>query len=535
IHLAGTISVDHISRLDDLSALLVFYDWWQTTDYSLNDLEFITGGQVKKSEAYPDASGISRRLIQNIKVEQALTFSDTVFAFLEGVTEEQSQKVIAQNLGAFVETPGAGYRVSTSFGPNTPINIPRNISAKEKQIRHLLIPYHTPGRPAFVDRIFMAIAGVTEEQSRAIVEANLAAIDKACGIRYRVSESFDPKADPNMTINIPESISGTPKEISKIRAQIRDLLSTYFAPGAVFDDNLFTAIDNVTEEQSRANLAENPELIISVPMEHTYWLTAAFPGSSLTIPKGTPITKPNAKSLLSTYHALEVIPNHIAGELGIDVEKTKGLIGLAGIDLTESIFANALQEGDPDGVILNLIETLLPFNVLFKNEAFDSNALNFISNHPGLFSDIDFDDVAIENIRMLFIYQGFLAKGDGEKNREQLHDLLLAFNAGRFYPESDDGETKTEREDRRNIQTALAQTLDAESGLVITAHEEIKLPDTVLEALVKLERCIELSRHLGVGCEVLKLIVSNDYEKLNRAANAIITAFRTKYEDEEKW
>ena len=89
-------------------------------------------------------------------------------------------------------------------------------------------------------------------------------------------------------------------------------------------------------------------------------------------------------------------------------------------------------------------------------------------------------------------------------------------------------------EDRREkIQTALAQTLDAET--VTTAHEEIKLPDTALEALVKLGRCIELSRHLGVGCEVLKLIVSNDYEKFNRAANAIISAFRTKYEDEEKW
>lgn len=462
IGLAESVTTNHIAGLSDLSTLLKFYDWWKSTNYSLDDFAYIIGEQVENPDAYPDASVITQGILQKVKADQALTFSDTVFAFLEGVTEEQSQAIIEH-------------------------------------------------------------------------EDNSGIFSEARGIRYRVSETFDPDAYPVTTIVIPELPDEPP--IPATPEQVGNLLTTYHNPSVpVFDDTLFTEIDDVTEEQSRAIIEANPELIVPVPLENTYWLTESFnPTESLTIPDGIPVTETDAKALLLTYHATKVIPNCVAGELGIAVEKTKGLIVLTGIDLTESSFTNALQEGNPDGVILNLVETLLPLTILFKNDAFDSNALDFISNPSGPFAGLDFNDIGIENVQMLSIYHGFLTKGDGEeKNREQLHDVLLAFNAGKFYPESEDGETETVGEDRREkIQTALVQTLDAET--VITAHEEIELPDTALEALVKLERCIELSKQLGVGCEVLKLIVSIDYEKLNRAANAIITAFRTKYEDEEKW
>jgi len=462
IGLAESVTTNHIAGLSDLSALLKFYDWWKSTNYSLDDLAYIIGEPVENPDAYPDATAVTEGILQKIKADQALNFSDTVFAFLESVTEEQSRAII----------------------------------------KH---------------------------------EYNLYIFSETRGIRYRVSETFDPDADPGTTIVIPELPDELP--IPASTEQVSNLLATYHNPSVpVFDDTLFTAIDDVTKEQSRAIIKANPELIVPVPLENSYWLTESFnPTESLTIPDGIPVTETDAKALLLTYHATEVIPSYLAGELGIDVEKTKGLIGLTGIDLTESTFANALQEGDPDGVILNFMGTLLPLNILFKDGAFNTDAFDFIANHTALFGELNFDDVGIENICMLSIYHGFLTKGDGkDKNREQLHDVLLAFNAGRFYPESEEGETETVGEDRREkIQTALAQTLDAET--VTTAHEEIELPDTALEALVKLERCIELSKHLGVGCEVLKLIISIDYEKLNRAANAIITAFRTKYEDEEKW
>ncbi|MBW2559119.1 MAG: hypothetical protein JRD69_09875, partial [Deltaproteobacteria bacterium] len=415
IHLADVVTVAHIGSLDDLSALLDFYDWWQTTDYSLDDLEFITGGEVEKPEAYPDASEISRRIVRKIKADQVLTFKNTLFAYLEGVADAHSLAILEH-----------------------------------------------------------------EENSGLFTEAR--------GIRYRVSETFDPDAEPSATIVIPELPDEPP--IPATPEQVGNLLATYHNPSVpVFDDTLFTAIENVTEDQSRAIVNENSGLIVPTPLENTFWLTEAFnPAELMTIPEGIPVTEADAKAILLTYHAGEVIPNYLAGEFGLPVEKIKGLISLSGTDLIDPAFTNALQGGDRDGIIRGLVESLLPLKILFKDDAFNTAAFDFISNPGSPFGGLDFNNIAIENIRTLSIYHCFLAKRKEQNPRQQLHDCLLAFDTGtgRFYPAISSGETETERENRREIQNALSRSLDAEVGLIITAHEEIPLPDTALKALDKL-------------------------------------------------
>jgi hypothetical protein len=63
----------------------------------------------------------------------------------------------------------------------------------------------------------------------------------------------------------------------------------------------------------------------------------------------------------------------------------------------------------------------------------------------------------------------------------------------------------------------------------------VSLPDNASEALKKLARCAELTRFLGVDGEALKLMISDNYGDLVRAAEAVMGAFRAKYSDEKEW
>ena len=459
IRLAPAITSDHIAGLGDLSEFLEFYDWLKSTDFSPDDLAFITGGSVENPEAYPDAEAITAKLLQKVKAEQSVIFTHNVFAFLEGVTEEQSQKIIADNTGAI--------------------------------------------------------------------------FDKARGMRYRVAEGLDEDSE----IVIPDMPDGSP--IPANPEDVRAVLLTYHKPSLpVFDDTVFTEIkketgEPLTREESQAIVASNPVLIEPVPLENAYWLVPSFAAAALTIPAGIPVTGEKAKYLLYIYHAAEVIPNHLAGELSLPVEKIKALIYLADIDLAEQIYTEAIKGDGPTDCISDLIKTILPLTVLFKDSAFNIDALDFIGDsirdYPALFGNLNVREISLENIRMLSIYRGFLPEEDDTADRQkEFHDLLLSFDpaARKFYTGDDD---------KQNIQSKLAQALGAEVGLVVTVHDEISLGNTALEALAKLKRCIEFASSIGVGGEVLKFIVSNDYNRLNKAANAILSAFRTKYENEDEW
>jgi len=362
INHADTIPSDHIGNLNELSALLKFFDWWKTTDYTLDDLGFITGGQVRNTSTYPDKDDIRDQLLNKVKADNALIFADTLFAFLESVTEEES---------------------------------------------------------------------------RAIIAANSAVIE-------------------------------------------------------------------------------------SIPDGNGYWLTVNFdPNSPLTIPSGISVTETKVRSLLLSYHATEIIPGYLSGMLGFSAKKTKELIGMVGADLTKSEYTLELQGSSTPDKLTQLIERLLPLSTLFKDDLFDVDSLNFIKNNPGIFGISDFNALDIQSVRRISLYRGFLNKLDKKVISTDLQSVLLAFDPIQKFSSAN--------------QDSLAKVLDAELGLILPLQENISLPNTALEALDKLSRCVELAKYLGIGGEALKLIISEDYIELVQASDAVLSAFRAKYDDEEEW
>ena len=500
IAFAPSLPANSIENLSQLSALLKFYDWWRTTDYSLDDLGFITGGQVKNIEAFPDQNVLADQLLDEVKTESALTFTDTVFAFLEGVTEEQSRAIVFTNAAGIEATPdGITYWLSENFDS-------------------------TASALTFTDTLFAFLEGVSDDQSRAIIAANAAAITPD-GTAYTLSNTFAPDAP----LIIPPDIPATEADAKSLEGDAKSLLLAYFA-----------------------------------------------------------VAKADIRSVLLPYHATEVIPSYLSGKLKVSARKTKELIKMVGADLTDPDFTLALQgSGAPDKLV-ELIDKLLPLSILFKDEAFDADSLNFTRSNPDLFGINDFTAIDIQSVQKLALYRGFLRNTGEEENEipgkvgklefengilagitepsdKTFIESVYSFAQNSHYilhdeiPEADrkrllrilsflgygkklqsvllDFDSASKKFSPAH-QDTLAQILDAEPGLTRTLHKETSLPGTPLEALDKLRRCVELAKYpkyLGVSGEVFKLMVSDDYNELAQASSAVLSAFRAKYDDEEEW
>ncbi len=137
-------SYTQVKNLANTAKLLEFYDWWQTSGYKLDDLGFITRGTVYKPEDYPDANELVKQMVEKIQADKALEFADTVFAFLEGVTEEQSRKIItanssdpkANNIEA-VNPEKTIYRLASTFTSSTTLTIPSEVTSAVAHARNM--------------------------------------------------------------------------------------------------------------------------------------------------------------------------------------------------------------------------------------------------------------------------------------------------------------------------------------------------------------------------------------------------------------
>jgi hypothetical protein len=133
----------NLKNLADIATVLEFYDWWQASGYTLNDLGFVTRGTVYNPEAYPDANKLVQQMVENVQVDKAFDFADTVFAFLERVTEEQSRKIITANsdpnanLIEAVNPEKTIYRLASTFTSSTTLTIPSDVTSAVAQAKNM--------------------------------------------------------------------------------------------------------------------------------------------------------------------------------------------------------------------------------------------------------------------------------------------------------------------------------------------------------------------------------------------------------------
>src|SRR5262249_42132682 len=120
--------------------------WYQGSGYSLDDLACITRGPVAQPSNYPNTSAVASEIVAGVAQDHALEFADTVFAFLAGVTEQQSQQILALNPTLFEAVPNSttvALRLPAAFHPGITMTMPTGVALAPADAVSALLKYHT--------------------------------------------------------------------------------------------------------------------------------------------------------------------------------------------------------------------------------------------------------------------------------------------------------------------------------------------------------------------------------------------------------
>lgn len=305
-----------------------------------------------------------------------------------------------------------------------------------------------------------------------------------------------------------------------------------------FADTLF-AFEGLTEDQSQTIVKDNSAVIEALLPSGSYRLKATFdPDLSVQLVISNDIAataterkavSDRIKTALRNYHASEVVPTRLANKLNLSRERIDALIAIAGVDLSSTSIVLALQGGGPAAKLLELVGKLIPLTVLFRNSVYDAPALAFINANDNLLGVGDLTNITTEHIRRLSSYILFtdnsatakFSADDTSLDPADLRSILLSF----------DGSTKK----FVGVDAELSRVFRVEAGFVSALQPNIELSSSPLDALRKLKQCLDLAQQLGVGGESLKSMISSDYSSLAHATDALLGAFRAKYDDDTEY
>jgi hypothetical protein len=301
-----------------------------------------------------------------------------------------------------------------------------------------------------------------------------------------------------------------------------------------FADTVFAFLPGVTEQYSRDIVAANTAAIVVSADGTRCRLDDAFDAATaLTVPAPAAAPPPGApavgaadlRAVLLRYHASEVVPSRLAAQLGFPVAKTRALLGLAGVGLSGAPLATALRGAGGLDPLTTVLHAVLPLAALFAPAAFDADAVAFVGANPALFGIADVRRIDAGAVRRLSRYAALVAARDAGFSTAtepvasaDVRAVLLAFTPAAGFS---------------TVPVALlARALRVEPGLAATIRAAVPVPANAPEALDKLARCAALARRLGVGGDALATLVAEDYDALQRAAEAVLNALRARYPEE---
>ena len=321
----------------------------------------------------------------------------------------------------------------------------------------------------------------------------------------------------NNDISVPENFK-TKEEITSL---ILD--QTNASNSLLFAETVFASFDDITEQQSKAIINANNDLIESSPDGTNFWLKPAFnPAVAITLPTGISRPEPEIRALLTKYHPQYLIPFFLSSKLRLSEEAISKTINALVIDLDTDSFVLELQGMiTPAVAIPNLVEKLLPISILFKDKKFNSEALSYVLEHLSIFQIADLDNLTIENIQQLNAFTKFIVLNeDGSHNVAPLTEVLDSYVNATQYQTAD--------------QEKLAVVLQTKQELLATMHPVVVSSTNAIQALEHYKKVVDVCNYIGIGGEVLPKIVSLQYNELNEATNDILAAFRSKYKTESE-
>ena len=300
----------------------------------------------------------------------------------------------------------------------------------------------------------------------------------------------------------------------------------------VFTDTLFSAVDGITETQSKAIIDENPSRFVEVESAGDsstgtvlYRLSASFDFSaSLNLPQRTdldPSVEPDLRNTLRDYDSGRLIPALLAEEIGMDRNRLQTMLDLLGTDTGSSAFMDRFSgSGNPGTPIADLAARLLPLTVLIPTETFDESDLAFLQQKPGAVGITDIKNLDFRALRGLEAYSR-LRKDLDDPTADSLRQALRTLQSTGDFTALDAGR--------------VAKALSVDESLVDSLFPRLSVEKTGPEALVHLASAAQVGAGIGIGGEAMEALLATGYAELDEGASALAGAFRAKHDDEEEY
>lgn len=141
--LAPGVPAGHVDGLDSLEALVDFLGWLDGCGWSLSELAALVAPGPAAGDG--SASDLADRIVADVAAARMLQFAETVFATLDGVTEDQSRELISLNAARLEAVAGTDdWRLKANFNASTALALPAGIDPTlEPELRAILLSYHS--------------------------------------------------------------------------------------------------------------------------------------------------------------------------------------------------------------------------------------------------------------------------------------------------------------------------------------------------------------------------------------------------------
>ena len=171
--------------------------------------------------------------------------------------------------------------------------------------------------------------------------------------------------------------------------------------------------------------------------------------------------------------------------------------------------------------LTGLINSLLPFSVLFKDKKFTEEAIAFIADNLPFFGIADIAGLTLEDIRKVYSYSTFVNIAEDQSNNiGDLNGVLNAYTTANQFSNAD--------------QKQLSKILEVPEEMLPEIHPLASGIINGINSFFFYRNVCAICNYIGIGGSTLTKIVSTDYNILNQAAQEILAAFRSKYKNEEE-
>jgi hypothetical protein len=287
--------------------------------------------------------------------------------------------------------------------------------------------------------------------------------------------------------------------------------------GLEFAATVFAAAEGVTESQSRTIIEANPAVIVASDTPERFRLSDDFdPAGALTVPADVAADPDDLREAVLPHHAGTLLVASLAAEFATTRDVARALLTTTGLDTTDAGVVRALTGAAPPGPLLSPLGAMIRLGQVLSPSRTAPDVAVYVAEHLELFDGGAPDALTAEGALRIAGVTGMSAD-----ELPSVAPILESFDPA-------DGFENASADD-------LAALLELTPAAATAMAAAVSLRTNAIDALDTLLDATALAGRLGVTAQFLLDAASDDYDRLDGAAAALVAAMRVVHPDDDEW